>query len=68
VYAPGYYAQDKVYYLETNLYDAQTEQLIWAAQSKTYDPGSIDSFLKGYVQTIYNQMVKDGLITQTNAQ
>lgn len=68
VYAPGYYAQDKVYYLETNLYDAQTEQLIWAAQSKTYDPGSIDSFLKGYVQTIYNQMVKDGLITQTNTQ
>jgi hypothetical protein len=68
VYSPGYYAQDRVYYLETNLYDANTQQLIWAAQSKTYDPLSIDSFLKGYVQTIYDQMAKDGLITSPNAQ
>ena len=67
VYAPGYYVQDQVYYLETNLYNAKTEQLIWAAQSKTYDPGNIDSFLKGYVQTIYDQMAKDGLITSANA-
>jgi hypothetical protein len=62
-YSPGYYDQTKVYYLETNLYDARTQELIWAAQSKTYDPTSIDSFLKGYVSAIYDRMVKDGLIT-----
>lgn len=62
MYAPGYYDESKVYYLETNLYDAKTEKLIWAAQSKTYDPSSIDSFLKGYVKSIYEQMEKDGLI------
>ncbi|HEY0245429.1 MAG TPA: hypothetical protein VGC01_07710 [Mucilaginibacter sp.] len=67
IYAPGYYEQDKVYYLETNLYDAKTEQLIWAAQSKTYDPINMQSFLKGYVQSISDQMVKDGLITPSNA-
>jgi len=67
VYAPGYYAQDQVYYLETNLYNTKNEQLIWAAQSKTYDPGSIDGFLKGYVQSIYERMAKDGLITSANA-
>jgi hypothetical protein len=61
--APGYYDNRKVYYLETNLYDARTEELIWAAQSKTYDPSNIDDFLKGYVKSIYQQMVKDGLIT-----
>jgi hypothetical protein len=64
VYAPGYYSEDKVYYLETNLYDAKTEQLIWAAQSKTYNPTDIDSFLKGYIKAIYKQMVKDGLLSQ----
>ena len=63
LYAPGYYDQQQVYYLETNLYDAKTEELIWAAQSETYDPSSIDSFLKGYVKSILEQMQKDGLIT-----
>ncbi|MDB5124153.1 MAG: hypothetical protein JWP94_2282 [Mucilaginibacter sp.] len=65
IYAPGYYDQDKVYYLETNLYNARTEQLIWAAQSKTYNPTNIDSFLKGYVSAIYKQMVKDGVLSAT---
>ncbi len=63
IYSPGYYDEQKVYYLETNLYNARTEQLIWAAQSKTYDPVNLDSFLKGYVQSIVDQMKKDGLIT-----
>ncbi|GAB2690975.1 hypothetical protein GCM10027037_12720 [Mucilaginibacter koreensis] len=62
VYSPGYYDQSKVYYLETNLYDAHTEDLIWAAQSKTYEPSSVESFLKGYVKSIHDQMEKDGLI------
>lgn len=62
VYAPGYYDQQQVYYLETNLYDAKTEELIWAAQSETYDPSGIDDFLKGYVKSILQQMQKDGLI------
>jgi hypothetical protein len=63
VYAPGYYDQQQVYYLETNLYNARTEELIWAAQSKTYDPSDIDSFLKGYIKAIKEQMIKDGLIS-----
>lgn len=66
-YDPGYYVQDKVYYIETNLYNARTEQLIWAAQSKTYNPTNIDDFLKGYVQSICDQMMKDGLITSSRA-
>ena len=65
LYAPGYYDQEQVYYLETNLYDAKTEELIWAAQSETYDPSSIDDFLKGYVKSILEQMQKDGLINST---
>lgn len=63
LYAPGYYDETKVYYLETNLYNAKTEQLIWTAQSKTYDPVNIDSFLKGYLKSIYERMVKDGLLS-----
>jgi hypothetical protein len=54
-----------VYYLETNLYDAKTEELIWAAQSETYDPSNINSFIKGYVKSTLERMQKDGLITDT---
>ena len=61
--SPGYYDETQVYYLETNLYNAKTEQLIWTAQSKTYDPTSIDAFLKGYLKSIYERMMKDGLIS-----
>ncbi|WP_129714072.1 hypothetical protein [Pedobacter sp. SYP-B3415] len=67
IYAPGYYDEQKVYYLETNLYNARTEELIWAAQSKTYEPTNIESFLKGYVKAIQQQMVKDGLIAGNTA-
>jgi hypothetical protein len=63
VYSPGYYDQTKIYYIETNLYNAKTEELIWTAQSRTYDPTNINSFLKGYVDAIYDRMVKDGLVT-----
>jgi hypothetical protein len=63
LYSPGYYDQTRVYYIETNLYDARTEELIWTAQSRTYDPTNLDSFLKGYVAAIYDRMVKDGLLS-----
>jgi hypothetical protein len=62
IYSPGYYDETKVYYIETNLYNAKTEELIWTAQTRTYDPTSTESFLKGYVNAIYDRMLKDGLI------
>lgn len=61
-YSPGYYTTDKTYYLETNLYDAATEKLVWSAQSKTYDPSSLEGFLKGYEKTLSQQVIKDGLV------
>lgn len=61
-YSPGYYTTDKIYYLEVNLYDATTEKLVWSAQSKTYNPESLDDFLNGYVKAIGEEMTKDGII------
>jgi hypothetical protein len=64
-YSPGYYTNDKTYYLETNVYDAKTEKLVWSAQSKTYDPTSLDSFLEGYEKALTQQVIKDGLVIPT---
>jgi len=61
-YSPGYYTDDKIYYLEANLYDTKSEKMIWSAQSKTYNPTSIDDFLQGYSKALSDQMTKDGIM------
>jgi hypothetical protein len=63
-YAPGYYIQDKIYFIETNLYDVSTEKLVWSAQSKTYDPTDLKTFSKDFAATIVAKMKKDGVLNE----
>jgi hypothetical protein len=58
----GYYENDKIYFIETNIYDVKSEKLIWSAQSKTYNPSSLETFLEEYEVAIEGQLVKDGLV------
>ncbi|MUV03540.1 hypothetical protein GN157_07440 [Flavobacterium rakeshii] len=62
MYDPGYYTTDKTYYLESNLYDTASEELIWSAQSATYNPTDLENFVKGYTETLLKQLEKDGII------
>ncbi len=64
MYDPGYYATDKNYYLEINLYDAKTEELVWSAQSETTNPSSIETFSRSFSELVVNQLIKDGLISK----
>src|SRR5436190_22964941 len=59
---PAYYAQDRVYYLETNLYDARSEDLVWSAQSETYNPKDLSGFSQVLANQIVNKLEKDGLL------
>lgn len=61
-YSPGYYVNDDVYYLETNLYNSKTETLIWSAQSKTYSYDGLSSFSKTFAKVIVKKMKEDGII------
>ncbi|MCH4822288.1 hypothetical protein ML462_03800 [Gramella lutea] len=63
-YDPGYYKTDKVYFLESNLYDASSEELIWSAQSKTTNPSNIDSFARDYTEAMIKELVKDGVLKE----
>jgi hypothetical protein len=60
--SPGYYQEDKVYFLETNLYDAETEELLWSAQSETYNPKSLDDFSEEFAEVVLTKMEKDGAL------
>lgn len=62
IYSPGYYTTDKTYFIETNLYDVNTEELIWSAQSETYNPTDLASFSKEFAATIISEMREDNLL------
>ena len=59
---PGYYEKDKVYFIETNLYDARTEQLLWSAQSETYNPTNLPDFAKQFSEVIISRLEDDGVL------
>ena len=61
VISPDYYEETEIYFIETNLYDAKTEDLIWSAQSKTYNPSSLAAFSKEFADIVVNKMKKDGV-------
>jgi hypothetical protein len=63
VYTQGYYAQDKIYFMEINLYDATSEELLWSAQSETYNPSSLAQFSKEFAEMIVNKMREDGVFS-----
>lgn len=62
LYSPGYYEDDKVYYIETNLYDADTEELLWSAQSETYNPTSLPDFASDFAEVVVARMEKEDLL------
>ncbi|WP_114782712.1 DUF4136 domain-containing protein [Botryobacter ruber] len=61
-YDPGYYREDKIYFLETNLYDADTENLLWSAQSRSYNPSVNREFSEDFARLTVTRMRQDGLI------
>jgi len=58
VSTPGYYTTDKTYFIEGNLYDAETEQIRWSMQSTAYNPSSLSSFSKGYAELLIGELEK----------
>lgn len=62
VYDQGYYEENKVYYIETNLYDTSDQKLVWSAQSKTYSPDELEPFSKEFANVIVSKMQEDKII------
>jgi hypothetical protein len=61
-YSPGYYVENKTYFIETNFFDAVKDKLLVSIQSEAYDPSSIESFFKGYSATLKYKLKKEGLL------
>jgi hypothetical protein len=63
LYSPGYYEESKTYFIETNLYDAGSEELLWSAQSETYNPGSLKKFSQEFAKVVVARMERDNVVT-----
>ena len=61
-YRPGYTYNVTTVSLESNLYDAETEKLIWSARSKSVDPKMTKEYLDELVSTFGGDLKQKGLL------
>jgi hypothetical protein len=62
MYRPDYIAKDEYAVIETNLYDARIDKLIWAASSETGISGSEPNLIKSYIDVMVKNMIGLGLL------
>ena len=54
---PGYYVNTKEVFLSTQLFDVDSEELLWAAESETQNPSNISSLSSSYSYSIVEKMI-----------
>jgi hypothetical protein len=61
-YTPGYYSTDKTYFIESNLFNANTEKMLVSMQSKVVNPGDITKASKQYTQMLVTELQAHGFM------
>lgn len=64
VNSPGYTTEYEYALMETNLYDARSENLLWAATTETGVNNLHQTLIKPYIGSILNLMANSGLLRQ----
>jgi hypothetical protein len=59
---PGYYQENKIYKLETNVYDVQTEKLVWSGLTETVNPETAADGANSVVQVVIGDMIASKII------
>jgi hypothetical protein len=62
IYSPGYYTTDKTYFIESNLFDADTEKMLVSMQSKVVNPPDIVKASKQYTNMLVTELQAQGLM------
>lgn len=66
LYAPGYIAEDEYAVIETNLYDAGNDRLVWAASSETGLNDTDLNLIRSYIGMMVGTMTESGLLGVTD--
>jgi hypothetical protein len=59
---PGYYHTDRVYTVETNLYNTKRDGVLWTGTTSTLNPVDIGPAIEEIMSVIYKQMKREGFI------
>jgi hypothetical protein len=62
VSTPSYYSNDKTYFMQSNMYDVASEEIMVAVQSQIFNPSSLKRFSKSYTSTLFEQLETAGLL------
>ncbi len=61
-YSPGYYTEDKVYTVESNVYDLKQNKLIWSGVTSSTNPGKVDKTTNEIADVIAKKMREEGFL------
>jgi hypothetical protein len=64
VHSSGYMTRNEVVIVETLLFDAGSEQLVWSALSNTFVEGDSEKLIRSFVQVMINDLFKQNLFEQ----
>jgi len=62
VQQPGTYVEEKDYTLDSRLFDAKTEEVVWTARSKSYSPDSIEQTIHDITKLLIENLKSRQLI------
>jgi hypothetical protein len=60
--SPGYYQEDRTYYVETNIYSLEQNKLLWSGTTASLNPSKIDKTLDDIITALKEQLQKQGLL------
>ncbi len=66
IYEPGYYVTDTKYFWESNLYDMETQKLVYSVQTQSFDPSNSESMGHEYGQIIVKDMIRNNILNNNN--
>ncbi len=61
-YSPGYIVEDEYVYLETNIFDVATDNLIWSAESETVLLANNQELITSFIDTMVARLASDKVI------
>jgi len=61
---PGYYTTHETYTLETNLYDVESEELVWTARTRSFSPESVSEVIVDLTKLLIKDLQDKGLIVK----
>ena len=62
--SPGYYTQDKTFYVETSIFSLATGKLMWSGTTATLNPTQLDKTLDEIIYAIRTDLIKKGLMKE----